>query len=493
MPELIGSRILLVDDDQQNRYVLTRVLERAQFVVIQASSGQQGLQLIQEQPDLVILDVKLPDMSGYDVCRRMKSDPRTSTIPVLQISAAFVSSESKAMALEGGADGYLTHPIESPVLVATVRSLLRLRRAEVQSRASAQEWQSTFDALSEAVAFIDPKGKLVRFNRACAELCGITQGSHPEKCLEAVIGAGHMRQIGEKELRLQQEVQHNDRWLRLTINPVRNAERYVGTVIVIQDFTERVRAEEALRESERFAATGRLAHTIAHEINNPLEALSNLIYLADYAAVNAQVKDYLRMASTELFRIARITKQVLVFNRDTSERVPVDLSDVIASALDLHAVPISTDGIRVSYDPGPPLFISGYPGQLRQVFTNLVGNAIEAVGKNGQITIRIKAVTLRKRGFAQVTIHDSGPGIPGALRQRVFEPFFTTKELKGSGLGLWLARSMIVKHEGSLAFKARTGDVHGTIFRLMLPTIPADKSVQKIRDDLRRKDDSLTA
>jgi two-component system, NtrC family, sensor kinase len=357
MPDFAQSTILLVDDSEENRYVFRRILERANFKVVVASSGKEALQIVETHPDLVILDVKLPDMSGYDVCRRIKSNPATSIIPVLQISASFVSGESKAMALEGGADGYLTHPIESPVIVATVRSLLRLRRAESLSRYTAQQWQSTFDALAEAVAFVDHTGQVVRVNRSCAELCGIRSDSDPFACLESVIGPARMRGIGEGKVHLQEEIQYKNRWLRLTINPVQDAEKQEGAVIVIHDFTERVRAEEALRISERLAATGRLAHTIAHEINNPLEALTNLIYLAEKATIRDDVREYLNMATAELLRVARITKQVLSFNRDTSKQIVINLTDLISTALDLHAVPISKKSVDVEYDPGPPLLV----------------------------------------------------------------------------------------------------------------------------------------
>ena len=140
------SRVLLVDDTEQNRYVLSRILARAGLEVEQCTTGKEALERVKFCPDRVILDVKLPDLSGYEVCRRIKTDPVTRSIPVLQISASFVSNESKVQALEGGADGYLTHPIDATVLVATVKSLLRLKQAELISRQSAQQWQSTVDA-----------------------------------------------------------------------------------------------------------------------------------------------------------------------------------------------------------------------------------------------------------------------------------------------------------------------------------------------------------
>ena len=168
------SRVLLVDDTEQNRYVLSRILARAGLEVEQCKTGKEALERVQSCPDLVILDVKLPDLSGYEVCRRIKTDPVTRSIPVLQISASFVSNESKVQALEGGADGYLTHPIDATVLVATVKSLLRLKQAELISRQSAQQWQSTVDALPEYLVLLDTENKVVRCNRAFVELSGTT-------------------------------------------------------------------------------------------------------------------------------------------------------------------------------------------------------------------------------------------------------------------------------------------------------------------------------
>ena len=168
------SRVLLVDDTEQNRYVLSRILARAGLEVEQCTTGKEALERVKSCPDLVILDVKLPDLSGYEVCRRIKTDPVTRSVPVLQISASFVSNESKVQALEGGADGYLTHPIDATVLVATVKSLLRLKQAELISRQSAQQWQSTVDALPEYLVLLDTENKVVRCNRAFVELSGKT-------------------------------------------------------------------------------------------------------------------------------------------------------------------------------------------------------------------------------------------------------------------------------------------------------------------------------
>ncbi len=138
MPE-VNPRILIVDDREENRYVLCRVLRQAGYNCVEIDNGTDALKAAQTLPDLMILDVHLPDFSGYEVCQRIKHDPRTAQISILQISASFVSSEDRARALEAGADGYLTHPIDAVVLVATVKALLRLRAAESVARKSAEE------------------------------------------------------------------------------------------------------------------------------------------------------------------------------------------------------------------------------------------------------------------------------------------------------------------------------------------------------------------
>ena len=156
----LASRILIADDREENRYIFARILRGEGYECVEAKTAAQTLNAAMEMPDLIILDVKLPDRSGYEVCRSLKSDPRTSSISILQVSASFVSVEDRVRALEAGADGYLTHPIDRMVLIATVRALLRLRRAEAESRYAADQWQTTFNSLSEGVAVVDKKDPL---------------------------------------------------------------------------------------------------------------------------------------------------------------------------------------------------------------------------------------------------------------------------------------------------------------------------------------------
>ena len=164
--------ILLVDDDPVKRYTISKTLLRADFQVREAASGSEALRMVASLPDLVILDVKLPDMDGFEVCRRIKSDPATAAIPVLHISTTFVDMEDKVHGLDSGADGYLTNVAEPMELVATVRALLRARQAEDAAQLSKRQWQTTFDAISDGVLLLKSSGKVVQTNRTAEHILG---------------------------------------------------------------------------------------------------------------------------------------------------------------------------------------------------------------------------------------------------------------------------------------------------------------------------------
>jgi len=274
MPEL-EPLVLCVDDNDGARYALTRTLQRAGFRTIEAATGTEALQRMDERPDLVVLDVQLPDINGYVVCQRIKSDPRTASTPVLQISADFVDVAHRTRGLELGADGYLAHPIEPPELIATIRSLLRARRAEEKARAIARELQSTFDAISDPLCLLDAEGRVVRCNQAMIRFVGIPEAE--------LIGRGHQsflpaagegatsdpfRRMTQSRAREAENVQHGDRWLRVTCDPVLDdGGSLSGAVYIFSDFTERQRAQQ---EREQLLAREQAARA---EAQNALAAL----------------------------------------------------------------------------------------------------------------------------------------------------------------------------------------------------------------------------
>lgn len=473
-------QILIVDDREETRYILSRILSAAGYRCSEASTGAQALEFALYQPDLIILDVHLPDMSGFDVCQKLKTDPRTISIPILQISAAFISIQDHVRSLDSGADGYLTHPIDRTVLAATVRSLLRLHDAEQRARKAADEWASTFDAMSEGLAILDESNRLVRWNEAFQTIFGaefqLAPGKDIGDFLSGLSGIDLSAMDGDID-RYSAEFSIDGKSMQLSVNPIASGDDTKERIIIVSDMTDRRLAEYAVRTAEKLAATGKLANAIAHEINNPLEALTNLIFLAMSSNEMDFVQDMLGRANQELDRIARITKQTLAFHRDTQAPIPVDLAQLLTEVIALYERPSSAKRVHLVFDTRPMPPILGYAGQLSQVFGNLVRNATEAAPADSNVVIRVRPVHRDGCAEARVTIHDRGKGIPRAVQQKIFDPFFTTKELKGSGLGLWVSKSLIAKHRGAIRF--RTSDRNGTTFAVFLPLAEGPDSAKR--------------
>ena len=231
---------------------------------------------------------------------------------------------------------------------------------------------------------------------------------------------------------------------------------------VQQQLQERARTEAALVKTERLATAGRLAATIAHEINNPLEAVTNLVYLAR-SAPEGEVRRYLHMVEEELSRIAHITKMTLGFYRESGAPTPVDLGELVREVVALYEAKLRAKNIRVHADAAASQPVLGSRGELRQVIANLVANAVDVLPGGG--TIRV--ATTDSDGGVQLRVFDNGPGIPAENLARIFEPFFTTKAELGTGLGLWVSRQIVEKHGGTIAVESTST---GTCFTISLPS-----------------------
>jgi signal transduction histidine kinase len=270
-------------------------------------------------------------------------------------------------------------------------------------------------------------------------------------------------------------------WL-ISAYPVRttpNQVRWVG--IIALDASDRKRSEEALRRSEKLAVTGRLAASIAHEINNPLEAITNLLFLLrNYNDLPAAAIQYVTMAEYEVRRIAEITQQTLRFYRQPTQPGRVTVEELLDSVLNLYQSRIHALDLHVERDYEAGLTLFCFAGEIRQVFANLVGNSIDASSIAGRIVVRAR----RSRDWRnpeqsgiRFTVADTGAGMEPDVREHIFEAFFTTKEVTGTGLGLWVSQEIILKHHGSVRVRSRSAGPadgpartdSGTVFEIFIP------------------------
>jgi PAS domain S-box-containing protein len=249
------------------------------------------------------------------------------------------------------------------------------------------------------------------------------------------------------------------------------------------DVTQRRMAEQALRNSEKLAATGRLAATIAHEINNPMAAVTNVLYLlSGHPTLDATARQYTKMVQDELARVSQITRQMLRFYRDTTNRAPVNIFELLDSTVQLFARKLQDKRITVEkrYDDCPGIF--GFPGELRQVFSNLLINALDATPSGGRIVLHVsrgRQWKHRGRDGARITLCDNGTGIKASDMPKIFEPFFTTKEQQGTGLGLWVSYGIVQKHQGDIRVRSSVVPGRsGTCFSVFLPVDLNEASVR---------------
>jgi PAS domain S-box-containing protein len=352
-----------------------------------------------------------------------------------------------------------------------------------------------------AIVLADAAGKVQEWNPAAEKMLGYTRGEVLAKPAEMFVHQARRRDLDEclhrgehfnaVELRLNRK-DGSRVFVSASGAPVLdNGHEPSGHIWVLLDITERKLAEETLRKSEKLASAGRMAAVIAHEINNPLEAITNLLYLIGSEKLSDQTRTFLNMAESELKRVVHIARQTLGFYREANKPQVLKIADVFNQVADVYALRMRKRNVALDREIEFDGEVVAFPGEMRQLFTNLLSNSIEAEAT--RLRMRVSQYREWKHPFrwgTLLTFADNGKGIPPEAMHSIFEPFFTTKGEKGTGLGLWVSRGVVEKYEGSIRVRSAIfGPRNGTSFAIFFPAPAERKHVVPITDGQKQQSD----
>jgi len=510
------KKILAVDDSPTFREEFAAQLRQEGYDVVLACSGEEALELLAVQPvDCVLLDVKMPGLSGIETCSRIKGSPVLRNIPLLMLTsldAPYAMTEG----INAGADDYIPKSIDFEVVRARIRAALRRKQFEDENRSvreqflrkemEAAEARAERELAETRAAFLselrekeerlrlaaeaadlgvwswDPNTGEHEWNNQFRTLLGVPSTVQPTH--EIFLSRLHPedRERTEQELaealanRTDYEIEcrvicpdETVRWIvakgRALYEGVEKPVRMTG---VIMDVSDRKRTEAALVRSEKLASVGRMAATMAHEINNPLEAATNALFLISCdESLPPETRANVDLAERELIRVAHMTRQTLGFYREGSRPGTVNFADLMDEVVGLYSRKLTSKYIVLQRTYRGSCSVNGIAGELRQVISNLMANSIDAAAAHGTIHVRISDCHV-KHYAVRLTVADTGGGIKREDLKCIFDAFFTTKKDMGTGLGLWVTRQIIEKHGGSIKVRSKAGK--GTIFCVFLPS-----------------------
>ncbi|MFB4394172.1 response regulator, partial [Pseudomonas sp. LS_1] len=501
-------RLLIVDDNVATRYALRRRLVLHGYQVLEAGTGSEGLVLIRSEPiDALILDVNLPDMSGFDIVRMLRSDPDTALLPVIHVSAASIQTGDIITGLDAGADAYLIHPVDPDVLLATLRTLLRVRDSERALRESEASFREIFTSVSAPIALLDAQLKVHECNQAFARL--VSDNRDLERLSEcfapgqpAALAAlrDHLAEGQRWRGNVKMLVGGQPRDTDWQLSPYRTP----GLCLVfVEDVTEhrhrershlarlddantqlareieqRAQTEAQLLQLQKMDALGSLTGGIAHDFNNLLTGIITSLELIHKRVEQGNVQkvpSYVEAALNSAKSAASLTHRLLAFARQQPlDTRPVDINERIASLQELLTRTIGERiGLKLALCSEPAIALVD-PVQLESAMLNLVINARDALDKPGNIWVSTAArhaqgdPNLRDGAYLAVTVRDDGRGIAPHLLDKVFDPFFTTKPVgQGTGLGLSTIYGFARQSGGHVTIESVQGQ--GTEVVLLLP------------------------
>ncbi len=361
-----------------------------------------------------------------------------------------------------------------------------LRKSQQEAEHQRLELETMYRTAPIGLALFDPvEFRYLRLNDRQAEIVGLPMEAILGKTLTEIApieGLNEMFQqvangtpitnsLLEGELPMQPGIH---RYWTVNYYPVYRPDGTIRAITAASlEITAQKRAEKALIQSEKLAAVGRLASSISHEINNPLEAVTNLLYLAlNHEELPGDTRHYLETAQAELTRVSHIATQSLRFHRQTMNPTRIDPNELIDSVVDLYHGRLLNSNIQVTSKFKSTKRVLCFENDIRQVLNNLIANAADAMRHGGRLLLCSRNATDWKTGRSgvRITVADTGHGMSAEVRKRIFEPFYTTKELNGTGLGLWISRGIVIRHHGTLMLKSsEKPGWSGSVFSLFLP------------------------
>lgn len=495
--------ILMVDDQPAKLLSYEVILAELGENLIKATSAREALNvLLKTDVAVVLMDVSMPELDGFELADMIRNHPRFKKTAIIFISGVHLTDTDKINGYKRGAVDYISVPVIPEVLRAKIGVFVDLHRKTRQlerlnidlervveertdalrkSEAQHRERAELLELATEAIIVRDLNGVIRYWNSGAESLYGWKRDEVCGRDLHELLQTTFPTSREETELHLQSHrswdgnlsVHTRDgRDLIVATRKVLNPEGD-GVLEIQRDITSQIQAEEALRQSEKLAAMGRVAGIIAHEINNPLEAITNAFYLLkNHPSLDEEARYYAALAEQELQRVSHITRQTLSFYRESRQPITVSIPDLLDNVVELQQRAVAGNHIVLEKRYLSPGILRAFPGELRQVFLNLIGNAIQAMSGGGRLRLRVGEATdleSHRRGIV-VSVTDTGGGIRPEDARRLFQPFFTTKAAKGTGLGLWISRGIIQKYEGRINFRSfHSGDTACTCFRVFLP------------------------
>jgi two-component system, NtrC family, sensor kinase len=497
------ANILMVDDQPGKLMSYEVILGTLGENLIQARSAREALDhLLHNDIAVVLMDVSMPEIDGFELAEMMRQHPRFQKTAIIFISAVHLTDLDRIKGYRSGAVDYISVPVIPELLRAKVSVFAELHRknrqlerlnSELEKRVEERTEQirqnedllreraDLLELATEAIIVRDMSGAVLFWNSGAEALYGWKREEVLGKPVHQILQTRFPMEFSRIEADLFRDGKWEGNLTQITreghevVVACRKALKAGGNAIleIIRDITAQLKTEDALRKAERLAAMGRVAGIIAHEINNPLEAITNTFYLLrDHPSLDEEARYYAKLGEEELLRVAHITRQTLGFYRESRHPVQVSISGLLDEILELQMRRMEFGSITLQKHYRSRGTIQGFPVELKQVFLNLIGNAAQAMPEGGTMRLHVfeSKPGKNRRSSVCISICDTGTGIDPINAKHLFEPFFTTKSTKGTGLGLWISKGIVQKYGGSIRFRALSlSGRNVTCFQVTLP------------------------